>query len=589
VRADPVTVYARDVVKGKIVVGRPVRMACARHLADLKAAKAKGLEWRPQKAQKALDFFPDMLVLEDGAPFVLVPWQTFVVGSIFGWYKADGFRRFRSAYVETAKGSGKTPLAAGIGLFGLVLDGEPAAEVYSAANDRDQAKIVWKDAWRMVKGNPELDALISSPDRGDVQIGTLTIPSESSVFKPVSAEHKGLDGKRVHMALVDELHEHQSSMVVDKMRAGTKRRQNALIFEITNSGFDRTSVCWEHHDLSIKVLEGTVENDGWFAYICALDPCTDCQAAGKQFPSCDACDDWRDEKVWPKANPSIGTVLPLSYLREQVKDAMTMPSKENIVKRLNFCIWTESEERWLDMEQWAACGTVRLDPAEFVGRPMFAGLDMASRMDLCSAAYLFGPDESGFFDVLMRYWIPEATLNAKDSGRTEADRLVLQRWVDEGRITATEGNVCDYDRVEAELLEDFERYELQAMAFDRWNITQMTTHLRDKLGPERVIDYAQGFAGMSSPSKELEKLLRAGKLRHGGCPVLRWMASNAALAYGPEQQIKPVKPAPNSPKKIDGLIALIMAIGQRAKSLDEQPGVYDLRAKDPEGEMLKWV
>jgi len=558
VRADPVTAYARDVVRGRIVAGRPVRMACARHLADLKSAKAKGLEWRADKAQKALDFFPDMLVLEDGAPFTLVPWQTFVVGSIFGWYKADGFRRFRSAYVETAKGSGKTPLAAGIGLFGLVLDGEPAAEIYSAANDRDQAKIVWKDAWRMVKGSPELDDLISSPDRGDVQIGTLTIPKESSVFKPVSAEHRGLDGKRVHMALIDELHEHQSSMVVDKMRAGTKRRQNALIFEITNSGYDRTSVCWEHHELSMRVLEGAVENEGWFAYVCSLDE----------------GDDWRDEAVWPKANPSIGTVLPIAYLREQVKDAVSMPSKENIVKRLNFCVWTEQSQRWLEMDAWDACKP-REDREDLAGRPMFAGLDMASRMDLCAAAYLFGPDEGGAFDVLMRYWIPADSLDAQDSGRTEADRMMLRKWVDAGLITATDGNVCDYDRIESELLADFQTFDLQAMAFDRWNVTQMTTHLKDKLGATRVIDYPQGFAGMSAPSKELEKLIASGKLRHGGCPVLRWMVSNVAVRFGPDSQIRPDKE--KSREKIDGIVALIMALGQRTKSAGTSASVYESR------------
>jgi phage terminase large subunit-like protein len=558
VRGDAVERYARDVVKGRIVAGRPVRQACARHLADLKAAKSKGLVWRRDKAQLALDFFPEMLVLEDGSPFKLVAWQEFVIGSVFGWYKTDGFRRFRSAYVETAKGSGKTPLAAGIGLYGLTADGEPAAEIYSAANDRDQAKIVWKDAWRMVKGSPELDALISSPDRGDVQIGTLTIPSESSVFKPVSAEHRGLDGKRVHMALIDELHEHQSSMVVDKMRAGTKRRQNALIFEITNSGYDRTSVCWEHHELSMRVLEGAVENESWFAYVCSLDE----------------GDDWRDEKVWPKANPSLGTVLPIAYLREQVKDAMTMTSKENIVKRLNFCVWTEQSQRWLEMDQWDACSG-KPDRDDLLGQPMFAGLDMASRMDLTAAAYLFGPDEDGYFDVLMRYWMPSDTLDAQEGGRTEADRLMLRRWVDMGLITATDGNVCDYDLIEEALLKDFALYDLQAMAFDRWNVTQMTTHLQDKLGPKRVIEYPQGFGGMSAPSKELEKIIASGKLRHGGCPVLRWMASNVAIKFGPDSQIRPDKE--KSREKIDGIVALVMALGQRTKSAGTTASVYETR------------
>jgi phage terminase large subunit-like protein len=556
VRSDPVTKYARDVVAGKIVAGRPVRLACERHLRDMKSAKAKGLVWKPEKAQRILDFFPEMLVLEDGSPFVLVPWQVFVVGSLFGWYKTDGFRRYRTAYVETGKGSGKTPLAAGIGLFGLVADGEPAAEIYSAANDKDQAKIVWKDAWRMVKGSPELDRLISSPDRGDVQIGTLTIPAESSVFRPVSSEHKGLDGRRVHMALIDELHEHQTAMVVDKMSAGTKRRQNALIFEITNSGYDRTSVCWQHHEKSIKVLEGTTDDPGWFVYLCSLDE----------------GDDWTDPKVWPKANPSLGTVLPVEYLQRQVMEAQTMPSKENIVKRLNFCIWTEQSERWLSMESWDACGG---DVQVKEGSSCYSALDMASRRDLCAEAKLFGPDAEGVFDLAMRFWIPRDTLDTQDSDRTEQDRLMLRHWADQGFITLTDGNVADYDTVESDLLKDYERFDLKELAFDPWNVTQLVTHLKDKLGEERVIQFSQGFASMTSPCKELEKLLASKKLRHGGNPVLRWMASNVAIKHGPDKQIRPDKTS--SRDKIDGIVALLMALGRATLSPQEGPSVYDLR------------
>jgi len=556
-RPDPVASYARAVIAGRVVAGRLVRLACERHLRDVRQAKARGLVWRLDMAAKAIEFFREMLVLESGDPFVLLDWQQFVVGSVFGWYNAEGFRRFRTAYVETGKGSGKTPLAAGIGLYGLVADGEPAAEIYSAATDKDQAKIVWKDAWRMVKASPELDALIRSPERGDVQIGTLTIPAESAMFRPVSSEHRGLDGRRVHMALIDELHEHQTGIVVDKMRAGTKRRRNALIFEITNSGFDRTTVCWQHHELSVKVLEGTSENDGWFAYVCTLDE----------------GDDWRDERVWPKANPGLGQVLPVAYLRELVKDAVTMPHKENIVRRLNFCTWTEQDTRWLNMDAWDACPP-RVDPALMLGRRVFVGLDMASRRDLCAAAFLF-PDDAGGFDVLMRFWIPRDNIIAAETDRSEADRLTLQHWVDQGLITATEGNVTDYDQVEAQLLADLARFQLVELAHDRWNITQLVTHLKDRLGESRIIDYPQSFSGMSSPSKELEKLLASRKLRGTGNPVLRWMASNVALRHGPDEQIKPDRE--RSRDKIDGIVALVMAIGRATLEATAPASVYETR------------
>jgi phage terminase large subunit-like protein len=538
------------------MAGPYVRKAAERHLSDL---KRKDLDWRREQAELACDFFSEILVLEDGRPFVLEPFQAFIVGSCFGWYMRDGRRRFRTAYVETGKGNGKTPLAAGIGLYGLVADGEPAPEVYSAATAKDQAQIAWKDAWRMVKASPELDALILSPDRGDVQIGSLVIPSRNASFKPVSSEHRGLDGKRPHIAIIDELHEHPTSIVVDKMRAGTKRRQRALIFEITNAGWDRTSVCWHHHELSVKVLEGTLQNDQWFAYVCALDE----------------GDEWTDEKVWPKANPGLGTILPISYLREQVEEAAGMPSKENIVKRLNACVWTEQADRWLDMALWDACPSAPIDIAAVEGRPCMAGLDGAASRDLFAFVMVFGPDEEDFLDVLARFWLPRATLEAKDSGRSEEARLRLVEWAREGWITATEGDTTDYDRVESDILADLARVQLQRLSFDRWGVTQLVTHLKDALGKERVVDFPQTMSAMSAPSKELEKLLRDGKLRHGGNPVLRWMASNVAIVEGRDGQIKPERE--KSGDKIDGIVGLIMGIDGVIRLPAKRPSIYDER------------
>lgn len=537
--ADPVEKYARAVASGRIVAGPYVRLACERHMRDL---RRKDLTWNRKKAVAAIEFFREMLVLEGGEPFELQPWQAFVVGSCFGWYTHEGFRRYRTAYVESGKGSGKTPLAAGVGLYGLLADGEPAPEVYSAATMKDQAKICFKDAVRMVEASPELAALI------DVAVGSLTIQGDAATFRPVSSEHKGLDGLRVHVGIVDELHEHPTAIVVDKIRAGTKRRRNALIFEITNSGWDRTSVCWQHHEMSVRVLEGTAENDSWFAYVCVLDE----------------GDDWTDEAVWLKANPSLGTVLPISYLREQVADAKGMPSKENIVKRLNFCIWTEQEDRWLDMTAYDACGVKPLDVGSLAGLRCMAGLDAASTQDLSALVLLFGPDEDGYVRLVPFFWLPAQTLEASEDGRTEEDRLKLKQWADQGYIRLTDGNVTDYDVMEEQILEELAKYNLHRLAFDRWGLTQLVTHLMDKLGMNgegepRVVAFAQSMAEMSAPSKEFERLIRDGKLLHGNNPVLRWMASNVAIQYGPNEQIKPNRE--RSRDKIDGVIASIMAVG----------------------------
>lgn len=528
---DPVAAYARAVTRKRkpVVVGKAVRLACARHLADL---KRRDLTWRLDKALHAISFFSEMLTLDDGSAFVLEPWQAFIVGSLFGWYGMDGCRRFRTAFVETGKGSGKTPMAAGIGLYGLVADGEGAPEVYAAATARDQAKITFKDATRMVEENPELRELITP------QVGSLTIPADSATFRPVSSEHRGLDGLRVHFGLLDELHEHPTALVVDKIRAGTKGRRNALIFEITNSGYDRNTVCWKHHEYSLAVIEQTTPNDSWFAYVCQLDE----------------GDDWRDERVWLKANPNLGHSITLKYLREQVAEAVGIPSKQNIVLRLNFCVWTEQATRWLDLDVWDRCGAPVVEPEP--GTPFWGGLDMASSSDLCAHAKVFGPDEGGVFDVLLRFWMPEA----KVQERAKKGQTHFLDWVRDGFIEATQGQATDYDFVEAAILEDSEKWELRDMAYDRWNVTQLVTHLADKLGEERLVQFGQGFSSMSGPSKELERLLLEGRIRHGGNPVLRWMASNAAARQDPAGNIKPDRE--RSADKIDGIVALVMALAR---------------------------
>lgn len=534
--ADPVTAYARAVVRGREPAGAPVRQACERHLRDLAQRKATGLEWRLSAVQKALSFFSEMLVLVDGRPFDLLPFQQFIVGSLFGWYNAAGFRRYRDAYVETGKGSGKTPLAAGIGLYGLVADGEPDPEVYTAATTRDQASIAFRDAVRMVEDSAELRDAIKS------QVGSLTYGR--GVLRPLSAEHRQLDGKRPHIAIIDELHEHPTALVVDKLRAGTKNRRNALIFRITNSGFDRTSPCWQDHEYSLRVLAGTVPNESWFAYVCALD---------------EGDDPLTDEACWGKVNPGLGNILPLTYLREQVEIAKGKPSAENLIRRLNFCQWTEQQDRWLDMSAWDRCADDGAITSIPVGADVFAGLDAASRSDLTALSLLF-PREDGSFDVRCRFWLPEETLAAAGSGRTDEDRRRLQEWARAGLITTTSGNQTDYDQVERDILEELEQWNLRELAFDRWNITQLVTHLKDALGEARVIDYPQTFPGMSAPAKELERLVAGGKIRHGGHPVLRWMASNVAIKDGPDGTIKPDRQ--RSKDKIDGIVALVMALGR---------------------------
>ena len=582
---DPVTAYATDVVAGKIVAGKLVRLACRRHLDDLKTATTKGLSWRPDRAQEVIDFFPEVLCLPDedddsgagGKPFVLSPFQQFIAGSLFGWYTVEGHRRFRIAYIETAKGSGKTPFGAGLMLYMLVADGERGAQVYCAAVTKDQAKIAFTDAENMVKVSPHLSEHI------DQKVNNLAVLDTGSFLRPISSEKRGLDGKRVHGALIDELHEHATSIVTAKMRAGTKNRKNALILEITNSGFDRESVCWSHHEYSRQVIEGVLQNEAWFAYVCHLDACETCAAAGHVQPSddCSACDDWQTEGPhWLKANPNLGVSLSWQYLREQVREARDIPSQRNLTRRLNFCQWTQQNTAWIPTEKWAACGLTPAARAAWLaalkGRECYIGIDLSDKIDLSSVVLIFprplretvmieahnehGPIDAVLevdcaLDVLPYFWMPKNTLQR----RAQEDGIPYPDWEKAGFLTVTPGDLVDHDAILAFIIEDVSKlYKVRGIGFDQAGATAAVTRLQRHFGDELVIEVPQSFRQLSEPSKTFEALIVSGNLSHADNPVMTMCVGNLAIEENRWREIRPVKI--NQRKRIDGGVACIDAI-----------------------------
>lgn len=546
---DRATAYALAVKAGEIVAGPYVRKACARHLADLKSGKRRGLSFDAEKARQAFAFFENVLRLNggeyEGDPFKLQPWQAFIVGSLFGWVKADGARRFQTAYIEIGKGNGKSPIAAGIGLFGLIADGEPRAEIYAAATKKDQAQILFRDAVAMVDQSPLLANRLTKS--GGNPVWQLTDIRSASWFKPISADD-GQSGPRPHIALVDEVHEHKDSNVINMLRAGFKGRRQPLMVEITNSGVDRTSICYQHHEYSLRVVSGQDENDSWFAYVCALDehdePFTN--------PDC-----------WPKANPNLGVSIKPAYLSGQIREATGMPAQASIVRRLNFCQWVDAVNPWISGEIWTAAEVPRETWAPPAGIEPVGAIDLGGTKDLTAIGLVWPPKADGDpVFAKIEAWTPRDTLH----DRAKTDRVPYDVWVSQGHLIATPGRAVDYRFVAVRLGEIQKETGLKRVAFDAYKIKYLEAEL-DDLGLEfELVPHGQGWqkskeSGLWMPHsiESLEGLLSAGRFKVQKNPVLTFASASAVTESDPQENRRFNKRRAKG--RIDPLVAVTMATG----------------------------
>jgi phage terminase large subunit-like protein len=658
---DPVTRYATDVVAGAIIAGRLVRLACQRHLKDLDQAKAKGLVWKPDQAQEAIDFFPTVLCLpeetevddeaaedaeeaarpETGTPFLLTPFQQFIVGSLFGWFAVRvskaGVRRerqrFRICYFEGGKGCGKTPMGAGILIFMLVRHGVRGAQLFCAAVTKDQAKLAFADCVKMVAASPALRELITS------QGNNLSIKKTGSFIRPISAEKRGLDGKRVRGAVVDELHEHPSATVVVKLIAGIKGQPNALIFMPTNSGFDQESACWYYHEYSREILEGKVVNETWFAFVCHLDPCDRCYAEGKRQPSddCPDCDDWKVEGPhWLKAVPNLGVSVTWQYQREQVRLGIDLPSQRNWVRRLNFCQWTNQATVWITTEAWARCATStspEIFHASLLGRECFLGIDLSDKIDLSAVVCVFprplqlgdGSDAGApaaaasaalSRDTLGNTALEEYTYASSSAGVSEDDLkagaeaiLTLDRptidcaidvlpffwmpektlhrraqedgipypdWARDKFIMTTPGSLIDHDAIVEFIIGTLAvRYQIRGVGIDQAGAAGVVSKLQRHFGEELVKEIPQGFRRLSEPSKLTEALVVSRNVTHDANPCMANNVGNMGKEENAWREIRPVKLSQR--KRIDGGVALIDGLAQMTATPAAEESVYNSR------------
>ena len=489
-------------------------------------------------AQKVIDWFPKYLQHTkgrwNGKPFELLPWQKKdVIEPLFGTLKDDGTRQYKTVYVEVPKKNGKSPLAAGIGLYLLFAEREPGAEIYSAACDREQASIVFNQAAEMVQRNKKLDSRCKVLDSTKRIIHTGN--SKGSFYRVLSSDTKAKHGFNPHAVLFDELHAQPNRNLFDVLTVGTgAARRQQIIFIITTAGWDRKSICWELHERARKVKEGITDDPTFLPVIYAADD----------------DDEWTDEEVWKKCNPSLGHILNIEEFRTHCKLAQELPTEENNFRRFRLNQWTRQETRYIPMNKWRGKCAEPFDSAMLLGRPCYGGLDLASIQDLAALVLLFEVD--GLTYCLPKFWIPEGNIEQ----RCRRDNVPYDTWVRQGYITATPGNTIDYDYIENELEKLGKIYQIQEIAYDRWGSAQIIPHI-EMMG-FTIMTFGQGWKSMSNPTKALLREILNGTFRHNSNPVLTWNADNLMVMTDAAANVKPDKE--KSTEKIDGLVATIMAL-----------------------------
>lgn len=468
-----------------------------------------------------------------GLPFVLLPWQRDVIERLFGWKRADGTRRFRRAYIEVPKKNGKSTFCAALALYLLVADGEPSAEVYGAASDREQASIVFREAARMANksGLTEFVKIIDSTKR---------ILFGDSIYHALSADAYRNEGLNISGLIFDELHAQQDRRLWDALIYGGISRVQPLMVSITTAGvYDETSICWEEHVLAEQVTLGAVSNTAYFALIFGAD----------------ANADWADPDVWRVANPSFGETITERDLRDQCNEALASPAKQNSFKRYRLNIWTAQTERAFDQAAWDKCAGF-IDRDALGGRACFGGLDLSSVTDLSAFSLWFPPfSQNERHKVLTWYWLPSDRV--VDLER-EAHAPYIQ-WAEDGYLELTDGNIIDYAYIRAKINALSDMYRIQEIAFDPYNATQIVNELQSD--GFRMTQFRQGFLSMSPATKQYEKDMLRGDLLHDGNPITNWMISNCQYKLDPAGNVKVVKSDGKSRYKVDGPISQIMARG----------------------------
>lgn len=478
-----------------------------------------------------------------GKSFNLRPWQAErIVRPLFGTLQPDGLRQYRTCFVMLPRKNGKSEMAAAIALYCLLGENEPGGEIYSAAADRDQAALVFNVAAQMIRNDPELSAACTIIDSQKRIVNRRT----GSFYRAISSEAHTKHGYNASVVLYDEVHAAPNRELWQVLQTSMGAREQPLMFAITTAGYDPKSLERELFDYAVKVRDGVIKDPTFLPVL--------------YYAADDA--DWKDETVWHAANPALADFRGIDEMRVRCKEAQEIPARENDFRRLYLCQHTEQDSRWLSMDTWKEC-VGALDPEDLKGMACVGGLDLASTEDIAAFVLYFPAVRA----VLPFFWVPME--NA--AKRTKKDNVPYESWVRRGAIEQTDIAGIDYDTIRKRINELREEFNFTSIAMDRWNAAQIKTQLEGD-GFE-MVPFGQGYASMNAPCKELERLLLSRELKHLDNPVLKWMASNVSREMDPAGNIKPSKK--KSSEKIDGIVALVMAIGLAiAKPIEQQPELF---------------
>ena len=490
-----------------------------------------------------------------GKPFILMPWMLErIVAPLFGWKrKDDKGRRFRRAYIGVPKKNAKSALASGLALYLFMGDGEFGSEVYAAANERGQAGIVFEESKSQLRFSKLKKHVAPNPIKSSTK--TLLFPATSSKYTTLSKESSTKDGMSIHGLIFDELHALRDAALYSVLTQGSgAARRQPLHITITTAGYDRTSICFDEYEAAKRVIADEREDEELLGVV---------YEAGEK-------DDWTDPAVWAKANPSLGTTLTLRDMEHDCMVAQKKPREQNNFKRLRLNLWTSQLTRWLDMADWKKCGR-DYTAEDLKGLPCFGGLDLSSSLDLTAFVLAF-PKDDGIY--LWPYIFMPADRVVDASKR---DRVPYDRWVADGFIYTTPGNVVDYDSIMAKIEEAKAFFDLQSISFDPWRGTQTATDA-GKRGI-KMVPVSQNPAGMGAPSMEFERLLVSGRLFHPKNPCMTWAADNIEVRTTYGGLITPNKPAEQAgaQKRIDPVVAAILAVERIARGVKPVKSAYEGR------------